>query len=213
MTRKYEKSILIVSSEPGIADLYAESLLSENYIINVAHSGKECLLKLRTEPTDAILLDMELSDIDGWELIEKIKELELEMPVIAITSKLPSVEILPRLSIISDYLMKPVTMDGLITAVRDALEIPVILENCIDAIKTHENEEVIYILKNKYFVLMRQCIIDRKIFFLIRQLYPLNDSPSAKMLLETLGDKIDNERHELESFKDRFNINVFCDYT
>lgn len=213
MTRKYEKSILIVSNEPGIANLYAELLISENYIINVANSGKECLFMLSTKPMDAILLDMELSDIDGWELIEKIKELELETPVIAITSEPPSAEILPYLSIIFDYLMKPVTMDGLITAVRDALEIPVILENCINAIKNHENEDVVYILKEKYFVLMRQCIIDRKIFFLMRQLYPLNNSPSAKMLLDTLGNKIDNERHELENFKDRFNINVFCDYT
>jgi CheY-like chemotaxis protein len=216
MNQKYGKSILIVSSEAGIADLYAELLLSENYITNIANTGKECLSILRTELMDAILLDMELSDIDGWELIEKIEELEHDIPVIVITSKPPSAEIFPRLSIISDYLMKPVTMDGLIMAVRDALEIPALLENCIEVIKNHKNEEIVYGLRDKYFVLLKQRIIDSKIFFLMRQLYPEekhNDSPSAKILLDTLGNKIEKAHHELESFKDKFNMNVFYDYT
>jgi len=51
--------------------------------------------------------------------------------------------------------------------------------------------------------LMKQSIIDRKIFILMRQIYPDNSDPNAKILLDNLREKIDRDHNELETFKNR----------
>ena len=88
MMQKKSKSILIVNSEPDVAGLFAEMLLMDvdKYIINTAYMGNDCLMALERETPDMVLLDMDFMDMDGWELIEKIKEIIPEIPVVVISS-------------------------------------------------------------------------------------------------------------------------------
>ena len=69
-------------------------------------------------------MDIELPDMGGWDLIEKIKKNNPDLPIVVNTSKIPGINDMFRLSMVSDYLMKPVTLDCLHMAVRDAIEIP-----------------------------------------------------------------------------------------
>lgn len=200
-----KKSILIVNSEPDVAGLFTEMLFMDvdKYTINTAYTGKDCLLSLERDTPDMVLLDMDFMDISGWELIEKIKETVPEIPVVVVTSKPPIIDDFLRLSMVSDYLVKPVTLDGFLMAVKDALEIPSLLHECIETVKQSKGkEELLYLV----FMLLKQSIADRKRYILMRQLYPdrmLENDPATKLLLYNLKDKIEKKTSEIESFKNK----------
>ena len=122
-----------------------------------------------------------------------------------ITSKTPQINDMFRLSQVSDYLMKPVTLDCLHMAVKDAIEIPSLLEQCVETFKDYrEKKDMMYLL----YLLLKQSIIDRKRFILMRQLYPdkkLEHDPGSKKLLDDLKEKITAAQTEIKYFKnDRF---------
>ena len=207
MTEKKQKSILIVNGEPDIADLFAEMLLmvDNTYIVTTTFTAKECLAGIKKSSPDVVLMDMELPDMDGWDLIERIKKDHSDIPIVVNTSKIPVISDMFRLSMVSDYLIKPVTLDCLHMAVRDAIEIPSYLDQCVKTIKYHkEKEDVLYLL----FLLLKQNILDRKRFILLRQLYPdhtLENDPESRKLLDNLKKKINSAQTEIKHFKnDRF---------
>ncbi|MCX9082427.1 MAG: response regulator [Candidatus Methanoperedens sp.] len=203
MNQEKKKSILVVDSEPEIADLFAEMLLMDvnPYIVTTAFTGKECLSGIKKNKPDMVLMDIELSDIGGWDLIEKIRTYNPDLPVVVITSRTPQINDMFRLSQVSDYLMKPVTLDCLHMAVKDAIEIPCLLEQCVETFKDYkENKDMMYLL----FLMLKQSIIDRKRFFLMRQLYPdkkLEKDPGSKKLLDNLKEKITAAQTEIKYFK------------
>ena len=202
MTAKKLSSILLVNSEPDISELFAEMLLmgDEVYIINAAKTGKECLLAMERNLPDLVLLDKEIPDMGGWELIDNIKK-NWDIPVIIISSKAPVIEDFPRISKVSDYLTKPVTLDGLLMAVKDALELPRLLDQCLGSISTYmDKDESMYNL----FLLLKQNISDRKQYILMKQLYSdrnQSNGVETKIMLDNLKGKINKARTEIEYFK------------
>ncbi|MFU8766672.1 MAG: response regulator [Candidatus Methanoperedens sp.] len=212
MIQKNEKFILIVNGNPNKAELFAELFLSEDYVIDIANTGDECLSILKTMPPDVILLDIELPDIDGWELIEKIKEANRDIPVIVLLSTPPAADILSNNSIVSEYLMKPVTIDGILMAVKDAVEIPNIFDESIELVKnTGDKNNIINLLEDKYFKLLKQNIYDKKLFFLLKQLYPdeeININFSTKSLLDELKNKISATHSEIDVFKNGYDMKI-----
>ncbi len=204
MSRKNLNYILIVNSEPDIADLFAEMLLMDTrkYVINTAHTGKDCLMTLKRDGPDMILLDTELPDMGAWELINKIRETEPYIPVVIVTAKLPTMYDFSRFSMVSDYLIKPITIDSLHIAVRDALEIPVLLDKCIETIKSTNGKDM-NLLENN-ILLLKQSISDRKLLILMMQLYPgkkLINNPDVRSMIDTLKIRIERAQNELENFK------------
>jgi CheY-like chemotaxis protein len=203
MTKKKQKSILIVNGEPDIADLFAEMLLmgDNTYIVTTTFTAKGCLAGIKKNNPDMVLMDIELPDMDGWDLIEKIKKNNSDIPIVVNTSKIPGTSDMFRLSMVSDYLIKPVTLDCLHMAVRDAIEIPPLLEHCVNTVKYYkEKEDVLYLL----YLLLKQSIVDRKHFILMRQLYPdhkLENDPESKRLLDNLKEKINAAQTEINHFK------------
>jgi DNA-binding response OmpR family regulator len=202
MIPKKSSSILIVNSEPDIAELFAEMLLmgDDSYIINAAKTGKECLAAMERNLPDLVLLDTEIPDIDSWDLVENIKK-NWEIPVIIISSKAPVIEDFMRISKVSDYLMKPVTLDGLLMAVKDALELPRLLDQCLQSVNKYmDKDESIYLL----FLLLKQNISDRKQYILIKQLYSdrnRGNGVETKLMLDNLKGKINKARNDIEYFK------------
>ncbi|MCX9083912.1 MAG: response regulator [Candidatus Methanoperedens sp.] len=203
MIPKRSSSILIVNSKPDISELFAEMLLMGDgeYIINIAKTGKECIKAMERNLPGLVLLDIELADTSGWELIEKIKSNWQEIPVIIVSSKPPSIEDIKRISLVSDYLMRPVTLDGLLMAVKDALELPELLDQCLGRVNKYmEQDGSMYSL----FLLLKQNISDRKQYILFKQLYSNNDQDNGvetKLILDNLKVRITKARDNIEYFK------------
>jgi len=90
------RSLLVVDDDPAMARFVTLALQSEGkeaatengYRLMTAASGLEALEKARHDPPDALLLDLALPDISGWEVLERLRaDPDLgEVPVILITA-------------------------------------------------------------------------------------------------------------------------------
>lgn len=67
------KSILLVEDDPFLIDIYTTKLKGAGFSVEVATDGEEGLRKAREKPPSLIVLDIVLSQIDGWEILKQIQ--------------------------------------------------------------------------------------------------------------------------------------------
>lgn len=78
--------ILVVDDEENIRLLYREELGEEGYEVETAASGEEALRRLEAEPFDLVTVDIKMPGMDGLELLARIREKWLELPVVLSTA-------------------------------------------------------------------------------------------------------------------------------
>ncbi len=69
-----KKRILLVEDDPFLIDIYTTKLKEEGFLIDVATTGEECLKKIKEEKFNLLILDIVLPEIDGWEILERLKK-------------------------------------------------------------------------------------------------------------------------------------------
>ncbi len=74
--------ILIVDDEENIRKLYAEELRADGYEVSVADSGDSALESMQAEPPDLVVLDIEMADVDGLDVLSSLKEKDRDLPVV-----------------------------------------------------------------------------------------------------------------------------------
>lgn len=83
------KNILLVEDDPFIIDIYTTKLKEAGFSIDIAEDGEEALRKIREKKPNLLVLDIVLPNIDGWELLEKIRtELGFEGLKVVVLSNL-----------------------------------------------------------------------------------------------------------------------------
>lgn len=80
-----KNSMLVVGADVTTREIIDE-VLGKRYSIHIAESGEDALVLVETERPDAIILDMEISDMNGYESCRRIKEIEAAIPVIFVSS-------------------------------------------------------------------------------------------------------------------------------
>ncbi|MBI5701661.1 sigma-54-dependent Fis family transcriptional regulator [Candidatus Saganbacteria bacterium] len=78
-------TILIVDDEESIRDSM-RILLSENYHVLFASDGRQAIEIVKNSPPDLMLLDIRLPEIDGIEVLKRVKDLEPDLDVIMVTA-------------------------------------------------------------------------------------------------------------------------------
>ena len=68
------KSILLVEDDPFLADIYTTKLKESGFSVEIAKDGEEALSKIKGKLPPVVILDIVLPQIDGWEILKKIKE-------------------------------------------------------------------------------------------------------------------------------------------
>ena len=113
--------ILIVDDEREIADVVALYLQNENYDVIKCYNGKDALQQIETEKPDLALLDVMLPDIDGFTILQKIRE-NYNFPVIMLTAKTEYMDKITGLTLgADDYIAKPFNPLELIARVKAQL--------------------------------------------------------------------------------------------
>ncbi|QDV12444.1 Transcriptional regulatory protein QseB [Rosistilla oblonga] len=110
--------VLVVEDEPGLRDAVATSLREEHYAVDEAADGRTGLQKARQWSYDAIVLDLMLPEIDGWELLAQLRKTHAT-PVLILTARdtvEDRVRGLDRGA--DDYLCKPFSLSELSARVR-----------------------------------------------------------------------------------------------
>jgi NADH-quinone oxidoreductase subunit E len=115
--------ILVMEDEISVAKGLQMTLTEEGYFVDLAMTGKSALDTFNKKNFDLLLADLRLPDIDGMEVIRKVKNVRPDTEVIVITgySNVPTAVEAMKLGA-HDYLSKPFTEDELKSAVQDALK-------------------------------------------------------------------------------------------
>lgn len=104
-----EIRVLIVEDEAPLADLYAE-YLDDSCSVRIAPDGREALDRI-DESIDVVLLDRRMPDMDGDEVVARLRERGFETPVAMVTAVDPDFDIVELQ--IDEYLTKPIDRDTL----------------------------------------------------------------------------------------------------
>jgi two-component system alkaline phosphatase synthesis response regulator PhoP len=83
-----KKRILVVDDEPDFCSIVQGQLEKEGYEVDLAYNGVEGLEKIRSNPPDAIVLDVMMPEMDGYEVCKELKadEATAGIPVILLTA-------------------------------------------------------------------------------------------------------------------------------
>ena len=115
--------LLLVEDDPPLARVYQEYLKSEPYEVVHADTGKKALKELADGSFDGLILDVQLPDMSGLEILKKVSEDNPRTAVVVITahgSVNMAVEAMREGA--ADFLMKPFNAERLIFTLRNALE-------------------------------------------------------------------------------------------
>jgi two-component system response regulator AtoC len=116
-------SILIVDDEEVIRETLCDVLKKRGYDIFLASSGKETLEILRKSIIDLILLDIRLPDVDGLEVLKKVREFDSEILVIMMTAYADiQTAVAAMKSGAYHYINKPFELDELKLLIEKGLE-------------------------------------------------------------------------------------------
>jgi len=78
--------ILVVDDDPSIRTLYKEELEDEGYDVVVASSGDEAIRLFQDEKPDIVTLDILMPDMDGIQVLRKMKAINPRLPIIMSTA-------------------------------------------------------------------------------------------------------------------------------
>lgn len=128
------KPVLIIDDEREICDSISMILEYEGYTVDSTTSASEGLKKFSEQDFSAVLLDIQMPEMNGFEVLKKIKEIKPSASVIIISAH-GSVENAIKATRLGafDFLEKPIDRDKLLISVRNATE---------QATLKEENEEI-----------------------------------------------------------------------
>ncbi|MEJ5300953.1 MAG: sigma-54 dependent transcriptional regulator [Thermodesulforhabdaceae bacterium] len=118
-----EGSILIVDDEDFICDNLQRILRDEGYESIVASTAREALDIVKSSPVDLVLLDLNLPDMGGIEVLKKLKEEDTDILVVIITGYASVESAVEAIKLGAyDYIKKPFKADAITLIVKLALE-------------------------------------------------------------------------------------------
>ena len=113
--------ILVVDDEPQIHRFLRPTLEAAGYDVELAHGGAEALRLAATRSPDLILLDLGLPDLDGQEVLKRLRQFT-KVPVVVLSARDRPAEKITALDAgADDYVEKPFDIGELFARIRVAL--------------------------------------------------------------------------------------------
>jgi two-component system KDP operon response regulator KdpE len=113
--------ILVVEDEPAFAELVVLWLERHGWRPEIAPDGAYALRAIAEDPPDLLILDLGLPRVDGWQVIERVREESL-VPIIVVTARGSEADKVRGLAAgADDYVTKPLSFPELVARVAAAL--------------------------------------------------------------------------------------------
>ncbi|MBI4726297.1 response regulator [candidate division TA06 bacterium] len=117
------KRIIVADDEANIRLLMEAVLTEEGHQITAVASGREALRKILKEDFDLGIFDIKMPDMNGLELIQRIRELKKTFPVVVCSAfKHLQDDYVIGTSGIAAYIIKPVNLDDFKNKIKEILE-------------------------------------------------------------------------------------------
>ena len=111
--------ILVIEDEKNLNDIIVKKLVLEKYCVDSCLNGKDALDYIFSVEYDAIVSDIMLPGIDGFEILRRIREKGIKTPVLLLTARDGIEDRVKGLDYgADDYLVKPFAFDELMARVR-----------------------------------------------------------------------------------------------
>jgi DNA-binding response OmpR family regulator len=115
-------TILLVEDETRIASFIRKGLRAHGWEVEAVETGAEALSRLEHGDVALVVLDLGLPDVDGLEVLERVREGGSNVPVIILTAHAELAERAGRLEVeADDYMSKPFVFDELAARVSERL--------------------------------------------------------------------------------------------
>lgn len=214
--------IYVVEDDTSILKLIEYSLRSKGYQVHCFENGKDFFDKLVEKKPDIVLLDIMLPDIDGTEILTKLKEKEdtKNIWVMMITAKTSEYDIISALDGgADDYIKKPFSVMELLSRVgaiarrastsekdRNILDFGGIVMNNLKRVVTIDGEEVDFTFKEyellKYLILNKEIVISReKLLTYIWGYDYEGETRTVDMHIKLLRDKLKDKRNYIKTIR------------
>ncbi len=116
------KKILVVDDELRIRELFQEELQDEGYSVDIADGGKPALDMVKQARPDLMIVDIRMPDMTGLELIEEVRKIHQDLPIIVCTAlRALQDDYTIWESQVSSFLSKPVELEELRAKVAEAI--------------------------------------------------------------------------------------------
>lgn len=115
--------VLIVDDEPSIRRTLREILEFEKYDVDEASDGLECLVKLKRDQYDVVIMDIKMPKMDGMDALERLQLLVPDTPVIMISGHAnidTAVDAVKRGAF--DFISKPPDLNRMLITLRNAMD-------------------------------------------------------------------------------------------
>lgn len=113
------KKILIVEDEKDIRDSLKKSLTENNYLVETAEDGAAALMMVDKISPDMVILDLGLPKISGESVLQEIKKNYPNMPIIILSAKSTTSDIVSGLNLGADnYIAKPFMIEELLARIK-----------------------------------------------------------------------------------------------
>lgn len=115
--------ILVVDDETAIRDLISEVLNIAGYEVSTSADGLDALNQIRNNKFSAILLDVNLPKMNGFAILEKVRESAPTQPIIMLSARTDKDDVTHGLRLgADDYVRKPFSVEELILRVENLLK-------------------------------------------------------------------------------------------
>ena len=113
--------VLVVDDEPAILRFLQASLESQGYIVATAANARAALDLIQRHTADLVVLDLGLPDMDGLDVVRRIKDSGETLPIIILSSRENESAKVTALDLgADDYVTKPFGIDELLARIRTA---------------------------------------------------------------------------------------------
>src|SRR5271165_3882856 len=111
--------VLIVEDEKKMAELLKRGLEEENHSVSLAHDGRDALEMAQALEYDAIVLDLMLPGIDGFEVARRLRKGGNKTPILVLTARDTVPDVVKGLDIgADDYMTKPFSFEEFLARLR-----------------------------------------------------------------------------------------------
>lgn len=127
---KKRPSILYVEDDLTLSFVTRDNLMMKGYAIDAVDNGKDALEKFNKGSYDLCILDIMLPKMDGYTLAEKIREQNMQIPIIFVTARSSKEDKIHGLRLgADDYITKPFSIEELVLKIeiflkRKAIQVP-----------------------------------------------------------------------------------------
>lgn len=117
-----EGRLLVVDDEPNIVELLSMSLRYAGFEVETAMNGRDAVKAAQSFRPDVVLLDVMLPDLDGFDVLRRLRGEGSKVPVLFLTAKDATEDKVTGLTIgADDYITKPFSLEEVIARIRVVL--------------------------------------------------------------------------------------------